>query len=110
MESKITVRFYDSIDDTKLKYAVIVALYQNKWVFCKHKERNTYEIPGGHRERGETIDTAAKRELCEETGALHFTIDRFACTLLQIQKINQKPLECSILPTLSRLPPTQKRD
>lgn len=27
----------------------------NKWVFCKHKERETYEVPGGHRESGETI-------------------------------------------------------
>ena len=27
-----------------------------KWVFCRHKERNTWEIPGGHREMGEAIE------------------------------------------------------
>ena len=43
-------------------------------MLCKHKERNTYEIPGGHREKGETVLEAAKRELKEETGAVDFTI------------------------------------
>ncbi|MBQ9806535.1 MAG: NUDIX domain-containing protein [Clostridia bacterium] len=74
MNSKVTVQFYDTVDDDKLKYAVISARYRNKWVFCKHKERNTYEIPGGHREQGETIDEAARRELFEETGALQFNL------------------------------------
>ena len=41
-----------------------------KWVFCKHKERDTYEVPGGHREAGENILETAKRELQEETGAI----------------------------------------
>lgn len=45
-----------------------------KWVFCRHKDRDTYEIPGGHRESGETIFETAKRELMEETGAAKFTI------------------------------------
>ena len=35
-----------------LKFAVIISKTDNKWVFCKHKERETYEIPGGHREPG----------------------------------------------------------
>lgn len=42
--------------------------------FCKHKERNTYEVPGGHREENETILETAKRELQEETGALDFSL------------------------------------
>lgn len=69
------VSFYDSIDDRLLKFAVIISKYNGKWVFCKHKERNTYEIPGGHREAGEKIDETAKRELIEETGAIDFTIN-----------------------------------
>lgn len=69
------VSFYDSIDDRLLKFAVIISKYNGKWVFCKHKERNTYEIPGGHREAGEKIDETAKRELIEETGAIDFAIN-----------------------------------
>lgn len=68
------VKFYDNADDNLLKFAVIIAKANGKFVFCKHKERNTYEIPGGHREKGETVLEAAKRELKEETGAVDFTI------------------------------------
>ncbi len=69
-----TVNFYEEISDEKLKFAVITAKKDGKWIFCKHKNRNTYEIPGGHREPGETIDETAKRELYEETGAVNYTI------------------------------------
>lgn len=48
-----------------LKFAVIVSKSQGKWVLCKHRERDTYECPGGHRENGEDILTTAKRELYE---------------------------------------------
>ena len=68
------VKFYDSVDDELLKFAVIIAKNNGKWVFCKHKERSTYEIPGGHRESGETIDETAKRELFEETGAVEYSL------------------------------------
>lgn len=69
-----TVKFYETADDSLLKFAVIVAKSNGKWVFCKHKERDTYECPGGHREAGENIDDTAKRELYEETGAIDYTI------------------------------------
>ncbi len=68
------VRFYGSDVNRPFKYAVIVARYNGKWVFCKHRERNTYECPGGHREPGENIADTAKRELWEETGAAEFAI------------------------------------
>lgn len=70
----LEVKFYDHVDDELLKFAVIISKTKGKWVFCKHKERDTYEVPGGHRENGEDILTAAKRELREETGAVDFTI------------------------------------
>ena len=69
------VRFYDSVDDQKLRFAVIVTKAEGHWVFCKHRERNTLEVPGGHREPGEDILTTAKRELREETGAVDFSIE-----------------------------------
>ena len=68
------VRFYDRVDDALLKYAVIIAKYQDKWVFCRHRKRDTLEIPGGHREPGEMILETARRELVEETGASEFTL------------------------------------
>ena len=71
-KDSLQVNFYDNIDDELLKFAVIISKYNGKWVFCKHKERDTYEIPGGRREAGETILETAERELWEETGALKF--------------------------------------
>lgn len=70
----LEVKFYDNADDSLLKFAVIISKSNGKWVFCKHKERQTYEVPGGHREKGESILEAAKRELKEETRAVDFTI------------------------------------
>ncbi len=70
----LEVNFYDEVTDDLLKFAVIISKTNGKWVFCKHKERDTYEVPGGHREAGETIDDTAKRELMEETGAVEFDI------------------------------------
>lgn len=65
------VTFYKQteIDDSLLKFTVIAARYENHWIFSRHKARRTWEIPGGRREPGETIEEAARRELWEETGA-----------------------------------------
>lgn len=70
----VEVKFYDRVDDSLLKFAVIITKTDGKWVFCKHREHDTFEVPGGHRESGETILETAKRELREETGATSFDI------------------------------------
>lgn len=76
MNTKQTiVRFYDIAPDEALKFAVILAKHQGKWVFCKHRERETWEILSGHREPGEAIGQTARRELYEETGAVDFSIE-----------------------------------
>ena len=72
----LEVKFYDTVDDDLLKFAVIISQSNGKWVMCKHKERDTYEVPGGHREEGEDILETAKRELQEETGAVKFDIEQ----------------------------------
>lgn len=72
----LKVNFYDlnSVEEDKLKFAVIAAEYKDKWIFVKHKERETWEIPGGHREERENICVTASRELIEETGAKDFSM------------------------------------
>lgn len=45
-----------------------------KWLFCKHKDRNTYESPGGRREENESIWQTASRELYEESGAIDYDL------------------------------------
>ena len=75
--NEVLVKFHENekISDKPLKFAVIMAKHDSKWIFCRHKERNTYEIPGGHKEIGEDIDHTAERELSEETGAVQFSLE-----------------------------------
>lgn len=81
------VNSYDEVDDKLLKFAVIIGRTEDKYVFCQHKDRNTWEVPGGHRELGEIILDTAKRELYEETGAVDFEI-RPVCVYSVIAKDN----------------------
>lgn len=47
---------------------IVVFDSAGRLVLCRHKERSTWETPGGHIEPGETPAEAAARELFEETG------------------------------------------
>ena len=63
-----------SIENEQLKYAVIISGFNGKWIFVRHRDRITWEVPGGHREPGEDIAVTARRELYEESGAVKFNI------------------------------------
>jgi len=70
-----TVHYYDEAPaEARQKYAVIIAKHGGQLLWCRHQERATWEVPGGHIEEGETAIEAAARELQEETGALSFTL------------------------------------
>ena len=73
----LPVKIYnlEEISNKELTRVVCVSEYKGKWIYSKHKERKTWEIPGGHIESGETWQEAAKRELYEETGAKEFEIE-----------------------------------
>ncbi len=62
------------VPNNQYRYAVIVTRSCGKWVLVRHKNRATWEVPGGRRESGELVDTTARRELAEETGAVQFSI------------------------------------
>lgn len=82
----ISFDFYElnSIENDKLQFAVIMARYKDYWLFVKHKERTTWEIPGGHREHNEIISDTASRELNEETGADNYKI--FPVCIYSVEK------------------------
>ena len=64
----------EQTDDSLSGFAVIAARHNGKWVFCMHRDRDTWEFPGGHREPGESVEETARRELWEETGADNFSL------------------------------------
>ncbi len=52
----------------QIGFVSIFARYKDKWVYCWHKKRESFEHPAGHVERNESPLQAAKRELYEEAG------------------------------------------
>lgn len=68
------VEFHGLDNLVSLRYSVTVSKYKEGYIFVKHKDRSTWEIPGGHIEDGESPFEAAERELIEETGAMNFVI------------------------------------
>lgn len=68
------INFYNKNAFDEKKYSIIIPLYKGKLVLVKDEKRNTLELPGGHIEKDETPEVAAKRELYEESGATSFEL------------------------------------
>lgn len=73
---KIIFKLPGEVEDSLLKYAVIVTRVGGKFVFARKRGFDTWEVPGGHREAGENIDDCARRELYEETGITDATLTK----------------------------------
>ena len=71
---QVSIHDLNTVSDSELTRVICVSEYNGKWVYSKHRERGTWEVPGGHIEEGETPIEAAKRELYEETGAVDVEI------------------------------------
>jgi 8-oxo-dGTP diphosphatase len=71
------VNFFNTnfLPPESLTYSVIAARYKKEWLYVRHCDRSTWEIPGGHIEEGESPFDAARRELAEETGAEEFDLE-----------------------------------
>lgn len=75
--NNIKIHFYDfeQIESKEIKFTATITRYKDSWVYVQHKERKTWDIPGGHVEEGENLIESAKRELFEESGASKYTIE-----------------------------------
>ena len=71
-DKMLEVKFY--VNENPFIYELNVNRKGQTEHISRSVKRDTYEIPGGHREAGEGILEAAERELKEETGAVEFTI------------------------------------
>jgi 8-oxo-dGTP diphosphatase len=86
--------FDQNIGDQLITFVVIVAQYKGKWLFCKHKNRTTFEVTGGRREAGETIWQTAHRELFEESGATEYELKQISPYYM---KISNTEFKCGML-------------
>lgn len=65
---KVRICSLDEVTDAAIKYVVVCVRHEGQWLLVRHRDRDTWEMPGGHIESNETPIEAAHRELFEEAG------------------------------------------
>lgn len=75
---------------SRMEYVVVMARHKGRWIFVQHRDRTTWEIPGGRIEAEESFVDAAARELMEESGAV-----KFALFPIEIYSVTRTPGEVS---------------
>lgn len=83
---KVEERKHSSHRVTYFRAGVILK-HKNEVLFVEQRENHNFGPPKGHRERGETPNMTAKRELFEETG-----ID------ISVERISSAPRLCIPIP------------
>lgn len=98
-----------NILDDDIKFIIIMSQYKWKWVFVQHKERETWEIPGWHRESWESVLNWAKRELFEETWAIEYEIEHiWYYSLVNLKWIKSYgSIFYSLISELSKIPDSE---
>lgn len=67
----------DEINHERIKFAIVLAKFNDQFIVVNNRKRGGWEIPGGNREPGDSILYTASRELFEETGSIRFNITPF---------------------------------
>ena len=74
---KLTFNPKNTHNDKDIHFVIITANYNysDQWIFVKKNGSDSWELPAGHKEDGETVFQTANRELFEETGAKEYNIE-----------------------------------
>lgn len=114
----IAERFYTKFDEPwrvvarplgdlrTYRFTVVFARHVDKWLYARHKDRDSWETAGGHIKKGETPIDCARRELREETGAERFHIHpAFDYAVHRSSEFSYGQVFYADVETLGELPP-----
>ena len=74
---QVELSFEKGLLQIKPMHVLVLAKYKGKWLLTKHPKRGI-EFPGGKVEENETLETAAIREVLEETNVEIDNLEWFA--------------------------------